>query len=50
MSLRQNQSKWNVANSNDYKIAALNATPIVNWFSSTYTPELRPAIEKFDRD
>ncbi|MFL9916177.1 hypothetical protein PQR75_12450 [Paraburkholderia fungorum] len=31
-----------------YKIAALDATPIVNWFSSTYTPELRPAIEKFE--
>jgi hypothetical protein len=31
-----------------YKIAALDATPIVNWFSSTYTPELRPAIESFE--
>lgn len=38
------------ATSNDYKIAALNATPIVNWFSSTYTPELRPAIEKFETE
>jgi hypothetical protein len=31
-----------------YKIAALDATPVVNWFSSTYTPELRPAIENFE--
>ncbi|MFM0204798.1 hypothetical protein PQR53_33785 [Paraburkholderia fungorum] len=33
-----------------YKIAALDATPVVNWFSSTYTPELRPVIENFEKE
>jgi hypothetical protein len=31
-----------------YKIAALDATPLINWFSTTYTPELRPVIENFE--
>lgn len=38
------------ATESEYKIAALNATPMINWFSSTYTPELRPAIEKFEAE
>ncbi|MFM0674461.1 hypothetical protein [Paraburkholderia sediminicola] len=32
----------------EYQNAALNATPIVNWFSSFYTPAMRPAIESFE--
>ncbi|MFM0236716.1 hypothetical protein [Paraburkholderia phytofirmans] len=32
----------------EYVKAALNATPIINWFSSFYTPAMRPAIERFE--
>ncbi|MFL9892537.1 hypothetical protein [Paraburkholderia sp. RL17-381-BIF-C] len=32
----------------EYDKAALNATPVVNWFSSFYTPAMRPAIESFE--
>ncbi len=32
----------------EYQKAALNATPVVNWFSSFYTPAMRPAIESFE--
>lgn len=32
----------------EYQKAALNATPVINWFSSFYTPAMRPAIENFE--
>ncbi|ASV99875.1 hypothetical protein CJU94_18045 [Paraburkholderia aromaticivorans] len=32
----------------EYQKAVLNATPVVNWFSSFYTPAMRPAIERFE--
>lgn len=32
----------------EYVKAVLNATPIINWFSSFYTPAMRPAIESFE--
>lgn len=31
-----------------YQTAALNSTPVINWFSSIYSPVMRPAIENFE--